>query len=72
MHPVSASSLSTIPHSQVSCGGLGSYALVILIAAFLKQRGSSGEDGKDLGALLKDFLGLYGDLDYKEIGVAYE
>ena len=62
-------------------GGIGSYALLVMVAAFLllhPSRGSTGNHGKgrpqlegNLGVLLLDFLRLYGrSLNVNEVGVS--
>ena len=64
---------------QVYSGGIGSYALLVMVAAFLllhPSRADSNGDGAsqlegNLGVLLLDFLRLYGrSLNVGDVGVS--
>ncbi len=66
---------------QVYQGGIGSYALLVMVAAFLllhPSRGPAGSQSKgqprlegNLGVLLLDFMRLYGrSLNINEVGVS--
>lgn len=58
-------------------GGIGSYALLVMVAAFLllhpSRGGSGGDQGLEanVGVLLLDFLRLYGrSLNTTDVGVS--
>lgn len=65
-------------NTQVYLGGIGSYALLVMVAAFLLLHPSRAEtdDGAsqlegNLGVLLLDFLRLYGrSLNVNDVGVS--
>ena len=64
-------------HLQVYSGGIGSYALLVMVAAFLLLHPSRADaDGAsqlegNLGVLLLDFLRLYGrSLNVADVGVS--
>lgn len=66
---------SNTPNIQVYSGGIGSYALMVLVAAFLQTHNSrwrSSRGGEQcLGVLLVDLLRLYGrELNCQEVGVS--
>ena len=63
--------------SQVYSGGIGSYALLVMVAAFLLLHPSHVDDAApgaaeaNLGILLLDFFRLYGrSLNAVEVGVS--
>ena len=69
------------PHAvslmQVYSGGIGSYALLVMVAAFLLLHPSHADDTApgaaeaNLGILLLDFFRLYGrSLNAAEVGVS--
>lgn len=60
---------------QVYSGGIGSYALMVLVAAFLLTHNSRWRPSRNgeqcLGVLLVDLLRLYGrELNCQEVGVS--
>ncbi len=71
--------IGIIHHLQVYSGGIGSYALLVMVAAFLllhPSRADANGDGAaqlegNLGVLLLDFLRLYGrSLNVGDVGVS--
>ena len=53
-------------------GGLGSYALTLLVVNFLQQhsRENAKKDGENLGVLLLEFFELYGrQFNYETCGI---
>ena len=64
-------------HIQVYQGGIGSYALLVMVAAFLLLHPSRTKTDRlselegNLGVLLLDFLRLYGrSLNVSDVGVS--
>jgi len=63
--------------NETYTGGIGSYALVLMIVAFLKNspeaiKGNFTKKSCDLGLLLINFFGLFGkDFDYSRIGISH-
>ena len=59
---------------QVYMGGIGSYALLVMVAAFLLLHPSRDRDRElegNLGVLLLDFFRLYGrSLNATDVGVS--
>ena len=58
--------------NEVFYGGLGSYALVLMVVSFLQMRHRTHKAGsEDLGALLLGFLQLYGhQFNYERVGIS--
>eukprot|EP00045_Choanoeca_perplexa_P008929 m.84216 g.84216 ORF g.84216 m.84216 type:complete len:382 (-) comp14680_c0_seq16:46-1191(-) len=56
--------------NEVFTGGLGSYAIFLMVLSFLQLRPSPASNTSNLGVLLIEFLELYGyDLNYDKVGI---
>eukprot|EP00730_Choanoeca_flexa_P016790 TRINITY_DN8000_c1_g3_i1.p1 TRINITY_DN8000_c1_g3~~TRINITY_DN8000_c1_g3_i1.p1 ORF type:complete len:387 (+),score=63.97 TRINITY_DN8000_c1_g3_i1:127-1287(+) len=56
--------------NEVFTGGLGSYAIFLMVLSFLQMRPAVTNSRSNLGVLLLEFLELYGcDLNYEKVGI---
>lgn len=58
--------------TDVFCGGLGSYSIVMMIVAFLKLHPPLRADPAPLGRLLREFLVFYAEFDTYKFGLSIE